>query len=250
MMSISKKRLLFPTLIVILLAIFAYLYFVDPDPTWDQSSQTVIINTSPWAMHIDYNYIPDVQVWGNGRIIWVEHQGDGSRQVKEGRLSESQIRSLLVEAIDIGIFKPFGFLWSKKGECPYSGVDNELNINLTHEQASEEWIRTASPPLCRWISFLSTGAGADGSLYQPDHGWLHAVPIGETGVPVDAPVVDSWPDEALPFDLQTVYEEGEVEISGEVLKLSWSIVNSSRNPIVLYRGKKYWIAVRVPGISP
>jgi hypothetical protein len=248
-MRISVRRFLLVSFFITILALVPYLYLIDPGPTWDHSSEKVIIHTSPGAMHIDYNYIPDLQIWGNGRIVWVEHREDGSRVVKEGFLSEEELKSILIEAIDTGIFKPFRHFLRKQGQCQYPGMDNEFRINLTRERAVEP-IRIAEHQLCQFVFSLSEGAGIDGTLFQPNLGWLHVLPIEKTDMSVNTNAVDSWPDSTFPFDLQMAYEEGGlVEISGKVLELSWSIVNSSRFPVVLSRGSKYWIAVRVPELS-
>jgi hypothetical protein len=44
-------------------------------------------------------YLPEVQVWGDGRMIWVTYEGS-ERRLREGRLTPEQMKALLVGSGD------------------------------------------------------------------------------------------------------------------------------------------------------
>lgn len=78
------KRVFAGAFVFILIAILGgwlYFYFPPkPEPIWDTSSEARIIVVG-YMGEIDSNYIHDVQVWGDGHIIWVEHELGGGRRV-------------------------------------------------------------------------------------------------------------------------------------------------------------------------
>ena len=54
-----------------------------PKTEWDQSPDAVIIEATITGglvpMNFMENYIPEAQVWGDGRIVWVEETSNGRR---------------------------------------------------------------------------------------------------------------------------------------------------------------------------
>jgi hypothetical protein len=200
-------------------------------------------------MHIDFNYIPDVQVRGNGRIVWVERAPEGGRRVLEGRLTEEELLLVIQRAIEARAFDPLGSP-SATGRCPYSGVDNELVIRLLHAAAVER-IRTSAQAICSLVLYLASGAGAVGSPYEPERGLLYPIPFEDTGLPIVAGARTAWPADSLHVDLRSAHEQrGSYEIEGPALEWAWDFVNDHAEPVVSFQGMDWWLGVRVPDLFP
>jgi hypothetical protein len=241
------KKIIGWLLILAVVFVFAcFLLFVGiPVPMWDSSPEALIITTEPGDTYIDYGYIPDLQVWGNGDVVWVEYSESGQRSVFSGSLSGDQLRAVLVELIDSGIL---GVSYTSEDYCQYPGIDNVLHIELILDR-TRQILRRADSKVCELSLFLSHGAGAEGTLYRPESGILYAFPLGETSIPMDTAADSKWPEE-FAFDLQEVAAKGSIEVNGEALAYAWNIMNSSWNPVIISRGEKFLIAVEIPDISP
>ncbi len=228
----------------------AYGYFRLPSPRWDHSIEASVLYTFPGAMHIDFNYIPDVQVRGDGRIVWVERRPEGGRRVLEGRLTEAELLLTVQRAIEGRAFDPLGTPSPAPGGCPYSGVDNELVIRLLRAAAVER-IRSSSPAICSLVLFLAFGARTGGAPYQPELGLLYPIPVEETGLPITSGARAAWPAELLLVNLHSAYEQrGSYEIEGLALEWAWDFVNQNPEPIVSFEGTDYWLGVQVPDLLP
>ncbi|MCK5429654.1 MAG: hypothetical protein KAI94_09310, partial [Anaerolineales bacterium] len=75
-----------------------------PKVIWEKSADAKIVSgtlccgyTSPL---VPLNYIPAVQIWGDGHIIWVKNQDDGSRLVQEAWLSPEEMKTSLQVVVD------------------------------------------------------------------------------------------------------------------------------------------------------
>jgi hypothetical protein len=157
-------------------------------------------------MHIDFNYIPDVQVRGDGRIVWVERRPGGGRRVLQRRLTEEELLLTFQRAIEARAFDPLGTASPAPGGCPYSGADNEIVFRLLRAAAVEE-IRSSSRAICGLALFLASGAGAAGSPYEPQLGLLYPIPVEETGLPIASTAWTAWPEDLLLLDLRAAYEQ-------------------------------------------
>src|SRR4030066_1536654 len=84
--------------ILLLIGISSLLYrlFIwQPEAIWDESPDKIIVWSDPGAMHIDINYIPHIQIWGDGHIIWVEYNTEGERTIWEGYLTQPEMKQLI-----------------------------------------------------------------------------------------------------------------------------------------------------------
>src|SRR6185295_2367504 len=51
------------------------------------------------------NYIPDVQIWGDGRMVWTQSSSTGNqRRVLEAHLTPEQMTGVLQRAVNDGFF--------------------------------------------------------------------------------------------------------------------------------------------------
>jgi hypothetical protein len=181
-------------------------------------------------------YIPEAQVWGDGRILWVQWQGN-VRKVLEGHLTPEQMTTLLQQIVDAGFFD-----WpeSSGAAAPYQ----YLSLNLIG-QAREVTASDGAPPaFYTVVHVLESGAEVAGVEYSPAHGYLTAWPV-----PAAASAEFVWPSESVGFDLEAATNGLIVE--GEALAFAWQAFNQHpRTPVYVQSGEQiYTILVEIPGVS-
>lgn len=240
-----KPTLLFASIIIFFLigvSIFIYrAYFWLPVEKWNESPNKVIVWSDPGCMHIDINYIPTVQVWGDGRIIWIEHNSEGRRIVWEGHITHTEMTQIVNGLINMGFFR-FGF--GNEKYCVGEFLTVELSSVLSRHRVNPENMK-----LSEMYSFLKTGAGVISKEFMPETGLLYAYPIEDVGLPADTETEYHWPDDKFGYNLEEVHTQNNGEnITGEELQFAWEVVNSKIS-VVKSNDKMYWIAVEVPGVS-
>lgn len=244
------KRKLFSISIIVLLSIaipscLYLLYLKSPQADWDKSPDALVITEERPFAELDYNYIPDFQVWGDGYIVWVEHTSDGKRKVLEGYLTEKQMERLINRFIQADFFKLYRRLYRKDYALPH------IRITLLNESYSE-LMEADDKPIHDLVNFVRNGAGVAGKDYIPAIGRLIVCPIEKTSLPADTKPKYQWPDEKFGYDLEMISTRrphNEIEITGEELLFAWEIVNSPQ-PVVESNGKVFWIAIMIPKVSP
>ena len=216
------------------------------------SSTTLVVRayTGP-AVGITYDtnyFIPEAQIWGDGRIIWTE-QGT-PRRVMMARLTTDQMRSLLQRIMqrimDTGFFN-----W--EDSYGIGGSTNKpwhLSVNLI-DHAKEVVGHKGQAPDAYYelVSFLSDGAGITGSDFIPTQGYLTANcwPPSAEGEEIEPST--HWPDADAGFALDQVGNGRYV--AGETLSFAWQTVNQNpTNPIfVKSNNQTCVIMVQIPGVS-
>jgi hypothetical protein len=219
-------------LLIFLVVIFGTVVYIEtPTPEWDNSAEALLISSGPGAMHVDYNYIPDVRIWGSGDIVWVEYIKGGERNVYAGQLSRQELQAVVASLIDAGIFSRF--LHSDE-TCPYPGYDNEIKVDLRRNDVVYS-SRQGDQRLCELAVFLAHGAGAVGSPYHPQRGSLYVFLLDEIPGAASTEAEYYWPED-FSFDLQEIYKGSrERLIIGEELDYAWQIVNSYCPAVVISR---------------
>ena len=245
------KRVLVVTIGLIMFAILSgALYLLVPpriEAEWDTSSDTRVIVVG-YLGEVDYNYIPDSQLWGDGHIIWVEYDNHDNRQVLEDYLPKEEIAKLINQLIEADFFRGYRrFNWGFLGFGKYVGV----SLSNVHHQVVVAPSEYDNEQVLELVDFLKSGAGVEGTAFVPTVGTLLAYPLKTTGFPQDAEASYQWPDDEFGYALEEVYANkphNERQIAGEELEFAWEIVNSPA-PLVESIGKVYWIAVVIPGVS-
>lgn len=193
-------------------------------------------------MHIDISYIPTVQVWGDGRIIWVEYNSEGDRMVWEGSLTHNEMTQLVIRLTRINFFR-FGF-----GNEKYC-VGEYLTVKLS-TITSRRRVNSDNINFSKVYSFLKTGGGVMGKEFIPETGNLYAYPIEEMDYLSDSEAKCYWPDDKFGYTLEKIRTQNNGKsISGEELRFAWEVVNREISA-VMSNGKMYWIEIEVPGVSP
>jgi hypothetical protein len=219
-------------------------------PSWDTDPEAVIISATfccgfaPYFLTI--NYIPDAQVWGDGRIVWVEQMDDGSRKVMQGQLGKDDLAKLLAK-IDAAGF--YGWKDLYRNDTVADFADKCIQVDTLAEQKSVcEYFEGAPEAFHELYDVLSSGAGAEGVDYLPDTGFLTATSFGEDVQLGPGQVVATWDPAELGINLSEVGDG--LWIEGDALKASWAAVNLQPwGPTVLEEATAYTIGLQIPGLS-
>src|SRR5688500_299185 len=106
-----SKKYFIGALGVLILASLACNTLIPPRPevNWDTRPEALIVRGTfccGFVPEMVYqNYIPDVQIWGDGRMIWTQNgSATNQRRVLEAYLSPNEMTQLLQRAVDDGFF--------------------------------------------------------------------------------------------------------------------------------------------------
>ncbi len=222
-----------------------------PDVVWDTDPNAVILRGTFCCgfttMLVPMNYIPDFQIWGDGRIVWTEMPGDKGRQVLEGQLSASELADVLQQMVDEGFF---GWEDYYANYNVSDFADQCITINLQGASKSVcEYYEGAPDAFHKLYEMLAQGAGAQGADYLPEKSYLTAYPTQVDQMPTEL-VLMTWDAALTGFSLADAVDSGQW-LSGDLLAQTWEIVNA--NPwggkYVVEDGKYYEISVQLPGLS-
>jgi hypothetical protein len=216
------------------------------DVRWDPSPTVLVIRyysphtTAGLAGAFDRRYyIPEVQVWGDGRIMWTLHEGAG-RRVLEGQLTTGRMEALLQRILDAG-FLDWVDEYQTLGGNSYPPMHLSVSLAGRSKEVSEHG--GAPDGYYELVGFLTGGAGATGHDYVPARGYLSAAP---GPIEADAPL---WPGGTVGITLDQVGEGRYVD--GESLAFAWQLMNENPKGPVYVRsgGRVYSIMVQIPGVS-
>jgi hypothetical protein len=229
------------------LAALACVTVLPPRPVleWDTSPDAVVIEAyvvgGMVPMNYHQNYIPEVRVFGDGRIVWVEWQS-GSRTVLEGQLTEAELRAVLEKFSSAGFFGWENF-YEPDGVI-YDAGTATLRVNLLSISKSvSEYVEGAPPKYHELWAYVANGAGTTGAPFMPENGYLLATLINGTGFTA----THIWPEEATGLKLSDVTAGRYVQ--GEALTNAWAILNENQYAIIESDGALYSITLQIPGLS-
>lgn len=192
-------------------------------------------------MNYHPNYIPEVRIFGDGRIVWMEWQ-DARRTVLVDHLTKDQMRAVLEEFSSAGFFGWENF-YEPEGMI-YDAPTSTLHVNLLSVNKSvSEYVEGAPAKYDVLWARVANGAGATGTPFVPENGYLLATPINSTGMVI----THSWPDEATGLTLSEVTAGRYVQ--GEALASAWRIINENQYAVIESDGALYFIVIQIPGIS-
>jgi len=216
------------------------------DVRWDPSPTALVIRyyspytTAGLAGAFDRRYyIPEVQVWGDGRIMWTLQEG-ARRRVLEGQLTTGRMEALLQRLLDTG-FLDWADEYQTLGGNSYPSM--HLSVRFAHRSKEVSEHGGAPDGYYELAEFLTGGAGATGHDYVPARGYLSAVPG-----PIEAHA-PPWPDGTAGITLDEVGDGRYVD--GESLAFAWQLMNENPKAPVYVRsgGRVYTIMVQIPGVS-
>lgn len=217
-----------------------------PEVSWDTQADAMIIQGTYCCglvpEMVALNYIPDVTVWGDGRVVWTTYDAE-QRLVLEGRLTREALRALLQGAVDDGFFG-----W-ENSYADYSVTDLAsqcLTIRLTSETKTVcEYYQGAPEAFHKLYAQLAGGAGAVGAEYQPARGYLTARRLNNFDA-AQTPVTAQWPADA---DVSLAEAQDGRWVDGAALAAAWQVVNQDRWGALVQAGDAYYaLIVQVPGL--
>jgi hypothetical protein len=222
-----------------------------PEVVWNHDPETLIVSgtfccgfTTPL---VPLNYIPDFQIWGDGRYIWVEYSSDNtSRKVLQGQLTEEQFTSLLEKAVDAGFF---GWEDRYANNTVSDMADKCITIHLkSMSQSVCEYYEGAPEAFHTMYDNFARGSGIAGTDFIPKRGYLTAFaypkdvlrPISENDI--------LWPAEKF-FPLDTAVGKG-VWVEGDAILLAWQAINADPWTGSVREGEAFYsLALQIPGLS-
>jgi hypothetical protein len=222
----------------------------QPEVIWNHDPETLVISgtyccgfTTPL---VPLNYIPDFQIWGDGRYIWVEYNDDNTtRRVLEGQLSEEQLTALLQKVVELGFF-----IWEDRYENMMVAdlADQCMTVNLESMSKTVcEYAEGAPEAFHTIYDNFARGTDLEGTDFVPTQGYLTAFDMGKLARPISEDDI-IWPADQL-FSLSTAVEKG-VWVEGEALQLAWQAVNQDPWSGMAYEGGTFYgLALQIPGLS-
>jgi hypothetical protein len=136
-------------------------------PTWDTNPDTRTVLATfccdgPVIEELVRPYIPEAQVWGDGRFLWTEWNDDSVRQVRVKQLTTDEITDLLQEITTSGFFD-----WEQQyvGEPVVDAASQCLTITLTNQTKTVCATHGGAPDsYYALVDWFSQGAGMSGAL--------------------------------------------------------------------------------------
>jgi len=227
-----------PIVIACIIYFLVYKYnYEHPKIEWDTSPDNVVISYEIFA-ELDYGYIPDFRVWGDGHIVWVQYDLNKTRKVYEGYLSQNELKDLINQFAKAGFYNLFG-----------NDNSTSININIALLTTSRQSSINANTKISQLADFLKSGAGTKASEFIPKTGYLFVFPIQETEYKYSKITPMQWPEDKYNITFENFdksFPEGQ-EFKGDELNFIWQTVNHSS--VVEVNGKVYWIALEIPKIS-
>lgn len=220
--------------------------FPQPEVQWDPDPETQVVSATFCcglaSELLKNNYLPQAQIYGDGRIIWTLEASDGKRNVMQGRLTSEQMAGLLQSAVNAGFFG-----WDELYTDPLSPSDLPsqcLSIQLVDQSRRVcEYYQGAPPAFHDLYDRLAQGAGASGTPYTPENGYLTAYPIDKPDGPAQ-----TWDADGLGLSLAQAVSGAWVE--GPALEKAWELVNDSPWGGITQEGEAFYqITLQIPVVS-
>ena len=223
-----------------------------PRFTWDANADVrVMLATqccpSPTTEELVRFYIPEAQLWGDGRFLWTEWDEGGARQVFVTRLSSDEMQALLQEIAAIGFFE-----WDAEyqGEPVVDAAGKCLNITLTDRDRTVCEADGGAPvAFYTFFDRLSQGAGNSGLLFQPERAYVTGFQLEELVGPRSAADL-TWEEMQTQGPATQVLSGFWLE-QGETLQMLWDAANQDPYymPLVEDGDQLYRIILQVPAVS-
>jgi hypothetical protein len=240
-------------LAALLLAQLACNTLLPPRPAlaWDTSPTALVLRASNCCGLVPNtfldNYIPEAQLWGDGRLVWVQQDGlGGERRVLTASLTTAEMQALLETFLDAGFFG-WRDLYADYRATDLPTTCLEIHLLSTSKHVCE-YFRGAPKAFHRLFDEMAAGAGhANRAVdFVPQRGYLSAFPLPATQPA--SPANWQWPAEAVGLSLSEA--EGGRWVEGAALELAWSITSAHHWNTLVQDGADYYeITLIVPEVS-
>lgn len=202
---------------------------------------------SPTTEELVRFYIPEAQLWGDGRFLWTEREEEGTRQVFVTRLSSDEIQALLQEIAAAGFLA-----WEAEyqGEPVVDAAGKCLNITLTDRDRTVCEAHGGAPAAFYTLfERLSRGAGNSGLPFRPERAYITGFQLEDLVGP--RPAADLTWEEMQAQGPATQILSGFWLEQGETLQMLWDAANQNPYymPLVEDGDRLFRIILQVPGVS-
>lgn len=160
MRTTSRPLLVLLLLLVLLVGVGGALRWwpTRPRAEWDVTADTLVLEIASHPLE-GGNYQPQVQLWGDGRIIWQQTDSTDGQQFMEGRLTPEAMRQVVERIIAAGAFDPMLDLGG-------GVIFQYLHVNLrTHRRCvynTDDRMERILQADAELFAFLYAGAGSPG----------------------------------------------------------------------------------------
>lgn len=220
-----------------------------PAVEWDPSPAAVVLRATNCCglvpQYYAQNYLPEAQVWGDGRIVWVESISGPDRRVLEATLPAGRLEALLRAFVDNGFFG-----WEDLyGDFSVTDLPTKcLDVALTSASKSVCSYNNGGPVMYHNLYNEVVGAGgASGVEFVPERAYLTAYPRAFQTPPAPDSYLN-WPVDSFGLSLADAAQG--IWVDGEALAFAWRVVNANSWAPLVREGEAYYdLVVLVPGIS-
>lgn len=228
-----------------------------PELKWQTDRHTLVVTAGYWSglssgggpmvnIISRQNYVPEAQLWGDGRLVWTTTGANGERQVMIAYLDQAEMLAVLSIIADSGFFG----LKDSYTCANFSDMESQcIKVTLSAAEKSVcEYYRGAPESFHQLYQTLSEGVGRRGALYAVSRGYLIAHPLTMGGQGAAPPPAAPWHAKSVGLSLANA--RSGLWVAGEPLALAWRIVNANPFSNVVRDGKQYYqLAVMIPGIT-
>lgn len=192
-------------------------------------------------------YIPETQIWGDGRITWGTYVDGEGYTLRTGRLTSEQMTLLLQRFAHVGFL-----LWRShyQNGVAIDGAPRCISVELampTVQHQVCELAGGAPQAFYTLFDFLVSGAGATGVPYTPTTAYIRTWPA-DTAVPFSQSPI-SWPTDL--FGLPASAALDGVWVQGEGLAHLWQAVLDDHYPVLTVADEHgiYALTMQIPGLN-
>jgi hypothetical protein len=218
----------------------------EPPPApiaWNADAGSIVVEVVAHGGYFDRTAherrIP-LRIWGDGTIVWSRQEGSEA-VVLTGRLTEAQLRLLLEHARDVGFFG-----WSRfKSRRTDQGSTCIAIVTIagSHKVCAEDH-SDPPPPWRELIDALRAGAGAEGTPYSPQRGYLVARKRDEKRKP--AAPGRRWPADS---GVKLASASDGVWLEGAPLATAWKLIYLDQVRSAEEAGTAYDLFLRVAKVT-
>jgi hypothetical protein len=188
-------------------------------------------------------HIPDARVWGDGRIVWVEFEDDGSSVVWEGYLTEEALANLLRFTVEEGFFG-----WEDHYEPANPPTDlpsSHITVNMTDRSKTVSQYFDGAPAGFWRIYERVPLEVSDAHQLAPQRGLLRAWLRNDA---IDAASAIPWSADA-DLALSELVSDGRW-IEGPLVAFVWKNLRQHGDGALFREGNNiYGLSMQVPGLS-
>lgn len=213
---------------------------------WNHNSDAKVVEVTFCCGFVPYlyvlNYIPEAQIWGDGRIVWSQVDDNGMRKVRQARLTTAELTELLEEILSAGFLD-----WDERYEDLNVADASDRCIKLTLSSIAKqvcEYVKGAPEAFSGLFEKLAGGAGKTGQDYIPSRGYLIAHPVQRDANEITVDM--DWPSDAG-FSLGEAVSGQWIEDA--LLQTVWELINGRPWANIVREGENiYELSLQIPDL--